>query len=72
MYVITQADLRDVLDACAQSVELLPPSVEMYRIGYLRALRQVATVCGIYRPEPLPRRQLPDIIGTRHLHRGEE
>ena len=61
-YLYTQDDIRDALDACAQSVEPLPPSVEMYRIGYLRALRQFATICGIHRSEPTPRRPLPELI----------
>ena len=63
--IFTQDDLRDTLDACAQSVELLPPSVEMYRIGYLRALRQVATACGIQRFRPVPRVLLPALLELR-------
>ena len=61
-----RSDLRNMMDGLAQTVEVLPPSVDLYRIGYLRALRDMATLLGIYRPTPLPRRPLPQIIVEVH------
>ena len=63
-YLYTQDDIRDALDACAQSVKPLPVTgeAELYRVGYLMALRQFATICGIHRSEPIPRRPLPELI----------
>lgn len=58
----SRADLDDMIDALAQTLEVLPLSMEIYRLSYLRALRDMAKMLGIARPEPRPRRPLPGAI----------
>jgi len=55
-------DIRLILDALAQSAEILPPEVDWYRIGYLRALRDVGIAVDVHRAAPRPRLPLPDIL----------
>ena len=57
-------DLRNMMIGLAQPAERLPLSVEMYRVGYLCALYDLARSMGISRTPPqlrCPMPELPDL-----------
>jgi hypothetical protein len=59
--LFSRRDLRNLIDGLTQAIDRLPPSVDLFRVGYLCALYDLARQIGAPIQPPLIRRPLPEL-----------